>query len=131
MIYLSTMDISYPLMQKESAKRNAEQESITGKYVTKNIYISCMNFAHILHYMFLGKDTTHCTNGIIIQRKINTCALPPTMVADRYPSKKRSITYITTNMLPYSRGRREGPSQIHEDITSQMFQENNALSASA
>ena len=62
--------------------------------------------------MNLGKGTTHCTNGIVIQRKVHTC-LPPPTTSDAQPrSKRRSVTGIHTEVLPYNSGRRKGPNPV-------------------
>lgn len=58
----------------------------------------------------LGKGTTHCTNGIIIQRKVLTCSPPPGMSPESQPkSKKRSVEAVSTNLAPYNSCRRKGP----------------------
>ena len=80
--------------------------------------------------IFLGKDTTHCTNGIIIQRKVPTRALPPKIAVDRCVSKKRSISHISANVLPYYQSRHEGQSQI-DDKASVMLEEDHPAFASA
>ena len=48
-----------------------------------------------------GKGTTHCTNGIDIQRKPLSCALPPETSNNQNLSKKRSISCISTDVLPH------------------------------
>ena len=62
----------------------------------------------------LGKGTTHCTNGIVIQRKSLTCAPPTEMAAkESRPKRNRTLTYIPTDVLPFHSGPRQGPSQFH------------------
>lgn len=61
-----------------------------------------------------GKGTTHCTNGIVIQRKPDTCGLPPDMTADRpRRPKNRSLNLIPTDVLPYHSGNRQGPCPLN------------------
>ena len=78
--------------------------------------------AHLLYqYLYLlnfttGKGTTHCTNGIVVQRKPLTCALPPVMSINQNRSKNRSITCIPTDVLPYHSGPRKGPSMLAIDV---------------
>ena len=40
-----------------------------------------------------GKNTTHCTTGIVIQPAVATCALPPKPTETK-PSKRRSLQYV-------------------------------------
>ena len=60
-----------------------------------------------------GKGTTHCTNGIVIQRKPLSCALPPETSNNQNRSKKRSISCISTDVLPYHLG----PRRLKIDLT--------------
>lgn len=64
----------------------------------------------------LGKGTTHCTNGIVVQRRPLTCALPPNVDQNEKRPKKRSVTHISTDVLPYHSGRREGPTAININL---------------
>lgn len=64
-----------------------------------------------------GKGTTHCTNGIVIQRKPLSCALPPETSNNQNRSKKRSISCISTDVLPYHSGPRQGPDRLEIDLT--------------
>lgn len=66
--------------------------------------------------ILLGRGTTHCTNGIVIQRTPLTCALPPELVSTRPHTKRRSVTGISTDVLPYHSGRRQGPSPVAIDV---------------
>ena len=74
--------------------------------------------AHLLYqYLYLlnfttGKGTTHCTNGIVVQRKPLTCALPPVKSTDQ----NRSITCIPSDVLPCHSGPRKGPSMLAIDV---------------
>ena len=64
-----------------------------------------------------GKGMTHCTNGIVIQRKPLSCALPPETSNNQNRSKKRSISCISTDVLPYHSGPRQGPDTLETDLT--------------
>lgn len=65
---------------------------------------------------FLGRGTTHCTNAIVIQRKPPTCALPPAMINNQPRNKRRSVTGVSTDVLPFHSGRRKGPSPRDIDV---------------
>ncbi|XP_078353866.1 uncharacterized protein LOC144638547 [Oculina patagonica] len=65
-----------------------------------------------------GKGTTHCTNGIVVQRKPLSCALPPDISNNQNRSKNRSITCISTDVLPYHSGPRLGPGTLEIDVNS-------------
>ena len=65
----------------------------------------------------VGKGTTHCTNGIVVQRKPLTCALPPDTSNTQNRSKNRSISCISTDVLPYHSGPRQGPDALEIDVT--------------
>lgn len=56
-----------------------------------------------------GKGTTHNTNGIIIQRAINsyTASLPDTLPRQR--TRERSVHPPPLNLSTYTRGKRSGP----------------------
>ena len=62
----------------------------------------------------LSGKTTHCTNGIVIQRKVQSCALPPSMRAEsRTPRRrKRSLDSPLQVIVEYNAGKREGPRAI-------------------
>ena len=65
----------------------------------------------------VGKGTTHCTNGIVLQRTPLTCALPPDTSNNQNHSKNRSISCISTDVLPYHSGPRQGPDALQIDVT--------------
>lgn len=68
-------------------------------------------------YLFTpGKGTSHCTNGIVIQRKPLTCALPPDIAAEKPRSKNRSLTCISAELLPFHSGTRQGPSPFNMSV---------------
>lgn len=69
-------------------------------------------------YLIAGKGTTHCNNGIVIQRKPLTCALPLEMSIKQHHPKARSITCISTDVLPYHSGPRQGPGALQIDVNS-------------
>lgn len=72
---------------------------------------------NLLFLFILGKGTTHCTNGIIVQRRPLTCALPPAMQATQSRrSKKRSLTEACSDLLPYHSVHRKGPPPVHIDV---------------
>ena len=78
-------------------------------------YISCVCrlFDHRFYFL-LGKGTTHCTNGIVIQRKPLTCTPPPEMASHELrPKRSRTLTYIPTDVLPFHSGPRQGYSPFH------------------
>ena len=65
----------------------------------------------------VGKGTTHCTHGIVLQRTPLTCALPPDTSNNQNHSKNRSISCISTDVLPYHSGPRQGPDALQIDVT--------------
>lgn len=79
-------------------------------------HIYCINIC--IGIFTTGKGTTHCTNGIVIQCKPLTCALPPGMTSVNHNrSKNRSITCIPTDVLPYHSGPRRGPNSLNIDVS--------------
>lgn len=78
----------------------------------------------------LGKGTTHCTNGIVIQRKPLTCALPPHMTTDRPKQKRRSLNIIPSEVLPFHSGNRQGPCPLNVPA-SEIMQSNKEITAYA
>ncbi|KAK2561691.1 hypothetical protein P5673_015048 [Acropora cervicornis] len=85
--------------------------------------VFCWDNNDLLEETLSGKGTTHCTNGIVIQRKPLTCAPPPEMAAQELrPKRSRTLTYIPTDVLPFHSGPRQGPSPfdigVHDVITS-------------
>lgn len=69
---------------------------------------------HDNHLFLQGKGTTHCTNGIVVQRILLTCALPPEILdTDNRKSKKRTVTGVCTDLVPYHSGTRQGPPSVN------------------
>lgn len=58
-----------------------------------------------------GKGTTHCTNGIVIQKKVDGCAPKPAQTVSTQNRGQRSTTLVPDFVLPYSAGKRVGPSR--------------------
>ena len=65
-----------------------------------------------------GKDTTHCTNGIIIQNRVYTCMPPPADVSiPTHSKKKRSLTYAPKLVSDYPVAPRTGPDRVPDAAT--------------
>ena len=124
-------DLRQSSFSAENAFLNIQLTSFTGiplsyryylPYILYYIIYVCRLFDHIFYFL-LGKGTTHCTNGIVIQRKPLTCAPPLEMAAQELrPKRSRTLTYIPTDVLPFHSGPRQGPSPfdigVHDVITS-------------
>lgn len=80
-------------------------------------YVAHLFYRYFYFVFTTGKGTTHCTNGIVVQRKPLTCSLPPNIPVNRNRPKNRSITCIPTDVLPYHPGPRQGPSTIDMDVS--------------
>ena len=76
-------------------------------------------FTHLS--LFTGKGTTHCTNGIVVQRKPHTCALPPIAATNRVPSKKRSVNFVASDVSHFTSSFCQGPGQLNIDVN-KLFQ---------
>ena len=66
--------------------------------------------------LLTGKGTTHCTNGIVVQRLPLTCAPPPDIQVEEAHPKKRTVTHIATDVIPYHSGRRQGPAALQINL---------------
>ena len=87
---------------------------LSTKYTLNYILCVFVDYTIIDSFLFLGKGTTHCTNGIVIQRKPLTCAPPPEMAAQEFcPKRSRTLIHIPTDVLPFHSGPRKGPSPFH------------------
>ena len=77
-------------------------------------YILCVFVDCLIIDSFFREGATHCTNGIVIQRKPLTCAPSPEMAADESrPRRSRTLTYIPAGVLPFHSGSRQGASPFH------------------
>lgn len=65
---------------------------------------------------FIGKGTTHCTNGIVIQRKPHTCALPKSTSSNQTRTRNRSLKEVTVKVLPFSSSSRKEPCPVKIDV---------------
>ena len=61
-----------------------------------------------------GKNTTHCTNGIVIQRKADSCQASR-IIDYNIKSKQRSIKAPSLPSVPYSGGKRLSPNAVALD----------------
>lgn len=66
--------------------------------------------------LLTGKGTTHCTNGIVVQRIPLTCAPPPDIQVEEAHPKKRTVTHIATDVIPYHSGHRQGPAALQINL---------------
>ena len=71
----------------------------------------------ILEETLSGKGTTHCTNGIVIQRKLAGCEPPPKPVEVEHGANRRrrpntSLNIDNNQILPYNAGKRAGPQPV-------------------
>ena len=80
------------------------------KSLTGSSAIFCWDNNDILEETLSGRGTTHCTNGIVIQRKVHTCAKPEEENPP-IPSRSRHFKGIPVENLPYISGKREGPTR--------------------
>ena len=87
---------------------------------TITVYIMCL-FLFTHPCLSTGKGTTHCTNGIVVQRKPHTCALPSIAATNRVPSKKRSVNFVASDVLHFISSSRQGPGQLNIDVN-KLFQ---------
>ena len=66
--------------------------------------------------LLTGKGTTHCTNGIVVQRIPLTCAPPPDIQVEEAHPKKHTVTHIATDVIPYHSGRQQGPAALQINL---------------
>ena len=118
-------DLRQSSFSAENAFLNIQLTSFTGiplyhrdylPYTLNYIICVCRLLDHRFHFL-LGMGTTHCTNGIVIQRKPLICAPPPEMASHEWrPKRSRTLTYVPTDVLPFHSGPRQGPSLFHIDV---------------
>ena len=65
----------------------------------------------MLEQTLSGIGTTHCTNGIVIQRSVDTCAEKPDDKEVNF-SKKRTLEDFHIQILPYCAKKRSDPKAI-------------------
>ena len=78
-----------PVLEIETALAESHMEAqehgvIIPKVICANVFSTfCWDNIDLLEETLSGRGTTHCTNGIVVQRQVAGCALPPTV-----PQKK-------------------------------------------
>ena len=65
-----------------------------------------------------GKGTTHCTNGIIIKKRVHPCMSPPAEVTiPSHRKNKRNFTYAPQPLRDYPFAPRVGPDRVPDATT--------------
>ena len=62
-----------------------------------------------------GKNTTHCTNGIVIQCKADSCQASQIIDDDNIKPKRRSFKAPPVHLVPYSAGKCVSPKSVALD----------------
>ena len=90
--------------------------------------VMCLDNTNINEETLSGHDTTHCTNGIIIQRAVHTSGAtasgPRARTTSTRGKRKRSFTPQPSRILPYIAGTRCSPGNMaisDEDLRSPEF----------
>ena len=78
-----------------------------------------------------GSGTTHCTNGILIQRRVHTCQ-PPPHLSD--PNDEKPVNQVPTRFLSLDQRQRYGPGLLNVDLSrcpnaGEIFKESRKLNA--
>lgn len=64
-----------------------------------------------------GQGTTHCTNGIVIQRQVAGCEPPPIIrVQDKQSVRRRAFPVALSPVQEFNAGRRVGPELYGLDV---------------
>ena len=102
--------VSLTVAEKQISKH--ENEDLIPSYCQKNIFSTFVYENNdMLTKTLSGIGTTHCTNGIIIQRSVNTCADKPDDKEVDF-SKKRTLEDFHIQILPYCAKKRSDPEAI-------------------
>lgn len=114
--------LSYHSIEEvETAIAEAQLSSQQGRsFLPSNIQenvpaIFCWDNNDILEETLSGKGTTHCTNGIVIQRKVHGCAMPPKQTpisSAQHKRKQRTVEQLPQDVISYIPKKRKGPPQM-------------------
>lgn len=74
-----------------------------------------------------GLGTTHCTNGIFVQKRVDSCE--PQKLWQSFSSRKRALKYISVDLMPYSSGRSQGSNPIQVNLQSLRENEDDHIGA--
>ena len=88
-----------------------ENEDLIPSNCQKNIFSTFAYDNNMLEETLSGIGTTHCTNGIVIQRSVDTCAEKPDDKEDDF-SKKWTLEDFHIQILPYCAKKRSDPEAI-------------------
>jgi hypothetical protein len=106
------MEVSVAQNQIMRQKEGIPLPSNINKYVFSTL---CWDNNDLNEQTLSGSGTTHCTNGIIVQRQVQTCQPPPVPVAEydniNITSLSRSIPFVTQQ--------RSGPHMLN--VNSDLF----------
>ena len=108
--YIKLEEIEIAVAERQINKH--ENEDLIPSNCQKNIFstFACDN-NDMLGETLLGIATTHCTNGIVIQRSVDTCAEKPDDKEVNF-SKKRTLEDFHIQILPYCAKKRSDPETI-------------------
>ena len=94
-------------LESDMAERILEQQACEGAFIsstfskTSGMFVSfAWDNNDINEETLTGEGTTHCTNGIIVQHQVQSCALPP-QLAQTIPSKQKGHRRRATISPPF------------------------------
>ncbi|KAL9951848.1 hypothetical protein ACROYT_G044583 [Oculina patagonica] len=76
----------------------------------------CWDNIDLLEETLSGKGTTHCTNGIIVQRQVAWCEPPPSLERQDRRRGRRTLQSVPSQVHQYNAGRRCGPGTYEEQV---------------
>ena len=105
-----------------TAEKQIQAQQLQAAFIPSDIsrmsYVTfCWDSNDILQETPSGRGTTHCTNGIAVQRQVFTFSPPPTDANGKHTpaqmqtshKRQRSIQPMADFQLEYNAGRRHGP----------------------
>ena len=119
--YSRSRTLEYDTALAEELSRQSTDDC----YIPSNIdhrspFIFCWDNNDLVEETLSGKGTTHCTNGIVIQRKVGDCPAPSSSYPsqERRKNKRRSLHLPPPVDLEYNSGTCCGPppSVIEESL---------------
>ena len=105
--YSQVEEIETALAEKEIAKR-LEQDQLPGECDPNVDIVCCWDNNDIMEETLSGKETTHCTNGIVIQTKPHGCKTKP-MCNTMQRTRRRHLKDVNQPQQQYHRKPREDP----------------------
>lgn len=86
----------------ESHIEAQEHGVILPKVICANVFSTfCWDNIDLLEETLSGRGTTHCTNGIVVQRQVMGCALPPA-VPQKRAIRRRTFLAAPSQVIFYS-----------------------------